>query len=139
MVWLFLVICLVAFLGILGCTKEVKEEAKKAEEVEKVEKEVLPEKEIMLEKPGKPVEEKVLPQAELLEEPEEVETGVIEFMQGRVKGIDPDMREIMVGSIWFDAGSLDLTKFHIGDLVEVTYTKKKHGKVIESIEVLEKR
>ena len=84
-----------------------------------------------------------------VEEIEEAGTGELRTMEGRVRGLDPDLAVIVVDGITFEAAfydasglqipSVDLTGIHIGDVVRVTYTKEKYGKVVESIEVIERR
>jgi len=132
---LLLALSLMTFLVILGSNNEAKRESIKAQEVEKVKKEALPEPPIT----QKAVQEELLPQKEPFEEPKEAETDIIETVQGRVTGIElicTDMM-VMVDGIHLDAGSVDLTGIQIGDVVEVTYKKKKYAKFVESIEVLE--
>jgi len=120
--------------------KEAKREPVKTEEVEKPKNEILvgetlPSREA--------VDEGVLPQRGSLEEPEEAEeaeTDIIETVEGRVTNIDPYCTGMVtVNGVAFDAGSLDLTTVRIGDVVEVTYTKKKYGSrdvnVLESVGV----
>lgn len=132
---LLVALSVVAFLVIPGSNKEAKRESIKAEQVENVKKEALPEPPIT----QKAVQEELLPQKEPFVEPEEAETDIIETVQGRVTGIElicTDMM-VMVDGIHLDAGSVDLTGVQIGDVVEVTYLKKKYAKFVESILVLE--
>ncbi|MBN1843106.1 MAG: hypothetical protein JW883_12615, partial [Deltaproteobacteria bacterium] len=132
---LILVLSLVTFLVILRSTKEAKRESMKTEKIEKVRKGALPEPPITQD----PVQEELLPQKEPFEEPDEAETDIIETVQGRVTGTEyicTDMI-LIVDGIHLEEGSVNLSRIHIGDLVEATYIKKKAAKIIKSIEVLE--
>lgn len=127
-VCLLVALCLVTFLVILRPTKEAKRESIKAGEV-------VPEPPIT----QKAVQEEPLPQKDPFVEPEEAETDVIETVQGRVTDIGVTCTDMMVfvDGKQLEAGSVDLTGLHIGDLVEVTYLKKKYTKIVQSIQVLE--
>lgn len=135
LIWSVSAVVLAAFLVILGSNNVARKECLKAQEVEKVEKEALLEPPIT----KKAVEEQLSPQKEPFKEPEEAETGIIETIQGRVTGFElvcTDMI-VVVDAIRLDAGSVDVTGIQIGDVVKVTYLKKKYAKFVQSIEVLE--
>jgi hypothetical protein len=88
------------------------------------------------------VQEERLPEQWPSEEPEEVETDIVKTLQGHVTNIDADCTGMLaVDDIGLDAGSVDLTGILIGDVVEVTYRRKKYGKrdvnALESVEVLD--
>jgi hypothetical protein len=134
--WFFLGLCLVAFLVIARWPEEAKKTSIKTEEPQ--------EDEVFAEAPvtQQAVQEEVLRQQWPLEEPEEVETDTVKTLQGRVTNIDADCTGMLaVDDIGFDAGSVDLTGIRIGDVVEVTYRRKKYGKrdvnVLESIAVFD--
>jgi hypothetical protein len=123
--WLFLGLCLVTFLVILRWPKEAEKGSIKTEEVEKQKIELFAEIPMTQEA----VKEGHLPQEWASEEPEQDESDTITSVQGRVTNIDPYCTGmIAVDGIGFDAGSLDLTGVQLGDVVEITYTKQKHGK-----------
>ena len=147
LIWLLLAVCVVTFLGIglwtKGEKKEVKEEA-----LPKME--ALPEIET-LQEPKQAVKEEILPlpQEQPLEEPGKAEPVIMEpimeervIIQGPVTNMDPCTQSIMVGNTDVDISHLDLPMyqtFKIGDVVEVTYIKRKYGNVMESFEILEKK
>jgi hypothetical protein len=145
LVYLLPVLLLLNSLSIGGCTNEAKRETTKSEKVDSLKKVVLPETPISQEV----VEEEVLPQQKTLGEPEETQIDTIETMQGQVTGVDAEMAMVMVEGTIFDAGSydssgvqtgsVDLTGIRVGDRVQLAYTKKKHRKVLESIEVLSRQ
>lgn len=135
--WLFLGLCVVTFLFIVRGPKEVEKGSIRTQEVEKQKNEPFAETSMT----QKAVKEGHLPQEWPSEEPEEDETDTITSVQGRVTNIDPYCTGmITVDGIGFDAGSLDLTGVQDGDVVEITYTKQKHGKrkvnVVESVGVI---
>lgn len=146
-IYLILALCGVAVVGIVLVLRDTPSEEKRgpeairAEETEKVKKEVFPETPIT----QKLVKKKALPQKEASEEPQEAR---IE-LEGRVTGIDPDMNMVQIDGVLFQTasydstgvqiGSVDLTGIRLGDRVKVTYTQKKYGGVIESIENLSRQ
>lgn len=85
---------------------------------------------------------------ELVEEIQEAGAGEPRIMEGRVRVIDRDLADIMVDGVTFKAAFydstglqtplFDLSALQVGDVVRVTYTKEEHGKMAESIEVIER-
>ena len=140
LIWLLLAVCIVTLLSIglwtRGEKKGVKEEA-------------LPEIET-LQEPKQAVKEEILPlpQEQPLGGPRKAETVIMEplqervTIQGPVTSMDPCTQSIMVGNTDVDISHLNLPMyktFKIGDVVEVTYIKRKYGNIMESFEILEKR
>lgn len=86
---------------------------------------------------------------EPLKEIQEAGAGEPRVMEGRIRVIDPDLAVIVVDGMTFEVASydstglqtilFDLTRFQVGDVVRVTYTKEKHGNMAESIEIIEQR
>jgi hypothetical protein len=76
---------------------------------------------------------------EAFKAPEEVESDVPRTVQGSVTDYEHCTDTVTVDGIPFQPGSVDLTGIQIGDSVEITYTKNKYGKVLESIVVIERR
>lgn len=139
LIWLVVGVCVVVFLIVLvRSPKEAKREAIKTEEVQQPVKEMATEK-IVSEEAAQ--EEVVAQKKQIYVESEENKKDIVEVetLQARVTGIDPDMEMIMLDGQWYNSGSEDLTGIRIGNLVEVTYPKKKIVKgliLISSIEVL---
>ena len=139
LIWLVLGVCVVVFLIVLvRSPKEAKKEGVKTEEAEKPVKEMATEKPVSEEA----VQQEVVAQKkQIYVESEENKKDIVEVetLQARVTGIDPDMEMIMLDGQWYNSGSEDLTGIRIGNLVEVTYPKKKIVKgltLISSIRVL---
>ena len=138
LIWLVLGVCVVVFLIVLvRSPKEAKKEGVKTEEAEKPVKEMATEKPVSEEA----VQQEVVAQKkQIYVESEENKKDIVEVetLQARVTGIDPDMEMIMLDGQWYNSGSEDLTGIRIGNLVEVTYPKKKIAKgltLISSIRV----
>lgn len=139
LIWLVLAVCVVVFLVVLvRSPKEGKREGIKTEEVQKPVKEMATEKPVSQEA----VQQEVVAQKkQIYVESEENKKDIVEVetLQARVTGIDPDMEMIMLDGQWYNSGSVDLAGIRIGNLVEVTYPKKKIAKgltLISSIRVL---
>jgi hypothetical protein len=102
-----------------------------------------------LERRKKTTEAEVQPEAKPVEEMQEAGAGKLRTIEGRIMGIDPDLAVIVVDGVTLEAASydstglqtplFDLTLFQIGDIVRVTYTREKHGNMVESIEIIEWR
>ena len=140
LIWLVLGVCVVVFLIVLvRSPKEAKREGVKTEEVQKPVKEMATEKIVSEEAAQELIVPQKKKQAYGESEQNKNEIVEVETLQARVTGIDPDMEMIMLDGQWYNSGSEDLTGIRIGNLVEVTYPKKKIAKgltLISSIEVL---
>jgi hypothetical protein len=140
LIWLLLGICVVVFvIVVVRSPKQADREGVKTEAVQKPVREIAPEKPVTAEIS----QEAMVPQKkrETYEEPEQPRDDVPEVvtLQARVTGIDPDMEMVMLDGQWYNSASLDLSRVRIGNLVEVTYPKKKIAKgltLISSIRVI---
>ena len=54
-------------------------------------------------------------------------------MEGVVTAIDKTANTIKVEKVVLDAGSVDISKFAVGDMVKVTYHEKGKKNILESI------
>ena len=54
-------------------------------------------------------------------------------MEGVVTAIDKTANTIKVEKVVLDAGSVDISKFAVGDMVKVTYREKGKKNILESI------
>jgi hypothetical protein len=129
----------VVLIVVLRSPKEAKREGVKTEAVQR------PVKEPATEEParGEAAQQKIIPQRQTPpdEESEQSKNNVPEVvtLEARVTGIDPDMEMVMLDGQWYNSASVDLSRIRIGNLVEVTYPKKKIAKgltLISSIRVL---
>jgi hypothetical protein len=140
LIWLLLGVCVVVFLiVVLRSPKEPKREGVKTEAVQR------PVREPVAEKPAREetAQQKIIPRKKTQpdEESKQNEDNVaeVETVQARVTGLDPDMQMVMLDGQWYNSGTVDLSRVRIGNLVEVTYPKKKIAKgltLISSIRVL---
>ena len=140
LIWLLLGVCVaVVLIVVLRSPKEAKREGVKTEAVQR------PVKEPATEEParGEAAQQKIIPQRQTPpdEESEQSKNNVPEVvtLEARVTGIDPDMEMVMLDGQWYNSASVDLSRIRIGNLVEVTYPKKKIAKgltLISSIRVL---
>jgi hypothetical protein len=134
--WLFLGLCLAAFVVTVNWPRKVKKTPVKSEVV-KTARRSAPVKEVVH---PRPVEEKVLPQHWPSEESDEPEGEVIKTLQGEVENSDPCIQLLIVDGVTFDAGPVDLTGIRSGDIVRVYYTEKmwrwKKENVLKSLEYI---
>lgn len=140
LLWLLLGVCVVVFVIVVARSpKEGKREGIKTEELQKPAKELAPEKPANEQAAQKAIVPQKKKQAYGEPEQNGDDVAEVEILQGRVTGIDPDMEMVMLDSEWYNSGSLDLAGIRIGNLVEVTYPRKKIAKgltLISSIRVL---
>lgn len=140
LIWLVVAICVLVFLVVVRSPKEPRKEAAKTEEAQKPVKELAPERPVTDEAAKKEIVPQKRTQAYREPEPDRGEIAEVETLQARVMGIDPDMEMLMLDGQWYNSGSLDLSGIRIGNLVEVTYPKKKIAKgltLISSIRVVD--
>ena len=72
------------------------------------------------------------------DEPEGLETDVSETMEGRVTACDHCFPVIEVEGRDFDVGGVDVSGVQPGDYVQIRYREGQNGKVLDSIEVMER-
>ena len=140
LIWLILGACVVVVLIVVARSpKEAKREGVETEAVQR------PVKEPAAEEParGEAAQQKIIPQRQTPpdEESEQSKNNVPEVvtLQARVTSMDPDMEMVMLDGQWYNSQGVDLSRIRIGNLVEVTYPKKKIAKgltLITSIRVL---
>jgi len=78
-------------------------------------------------------------QEDILDEPEPLDTGIGDTMEGRVIACDHCFQLITVEGMDFDGRHLDLSGIQPGDYVKITYTEGQNGNVLDSIEVIERK
>lgn len=98
---------------------------------------------------GELTEAELQTEDKILEVTQQAGEGEPRVMEGRLRVIDPDLAVIVVDGVTFETASydstglqtplFDLTRFQAGDVVRVTYTKEKHGNMVESIDFIEPR
>lgn len=96
---------------------------------------VIPDEEPFRE-PQEQEENEEFTEEEPLSEPGELETDIRNTMQGRVTDNDPCIQLFTVEGLHFDPGTVDLRGIGPGDYVEITYTEKQHGNVLDSVKQL---
>ena len=79
-----------------------------------------------------------LAQEEMSDEPEGLGTDVSETMEGRVTACDHCFPAIEVEGRDFDVGGVDVSGVQPGDYVQIRYREGQNGKVLDSIEVIER-
>jgi hypothetical protein len=134
--WLFLGLCLAAFVVTVNWPRKVKKTPVKSEVV-KTARRSAPVEEIV--HPGS-AEEKVLPQHRPSEETDEPEGEVIKTLQGEVENSDPCIQLLTVDGISFNAGPVDISGIRSGDIVRVHYAEKmwrwRKENVLKSLEYI---
>lgn len=140
LIWLLFGVCVVVFLiVVVRSPKEAKRKGVQTEAVQKPVKELATEKPVSEEAAKKEIVPQKKKEACRESEQNENEIVEVETLRARVTGIDPDMEMVMLDGQWYNSGSVDLSGIRIGNLVEVTYPKKKIAKgltLISSIQVL---
>jgi hypothetical protein len=75
---------------------------------------------------------------DILDEPEPLDAGIGDTMEGRVIACDHCFQLITIEGRHFEGGSLDLSGIRPGDYVKITYTQRQSGNVLDSIQVIER-
>jgi hypothetical protein len=143
--WFLVVLGVVTVLVMVRWPKEAKKASIKTESVERVKAESVeePQEGVLAEVPvaeQKTLQEDLLPEKRLPEEPEKVEMDIVKTLQGVVTNNDSCIQLLSVEGFDFDTGPVDVTGIRAGDVVKARYIEKNLGRrktyVLKSVKLI---
>jgi hypothetical protein len=143
--WFLVVLGVVTVLVMVRWPKEAKKASIKTESVERVKAESVeePQEGVLAEVPvaeQKTLQEDLLPEKRLPEEPEKVEMDIVKTLQGVVTNNDSCIQLLSVEGFDFDTGPVDVTGIRAGDVVKARYIEKNLGRrktnILKSVELI---